>query len=794
MSNGDKKSTDKYQGKVVKTSVRKIDGLATAQGRPLYVADLDKDFLHVKFKWSPHAHAKILSIDTSAAEALEGVKCVLTHENTPKNLHTTAGQGFPEPSPYDTYVFNDKMRYVGDRVAAVAAETREIALKAVDLIKVEYEVLPAIFDPEDALKQDAPIIHDEDGIHTPIPVYYEPKKNHVSHTDFTFGDIDKELEDADHVFDEHFSTHYAQHTPIEPHVCASWYDEEDPSENNRITVRTSTQVPFHARRITAQALGIPEKKLRMIKPNIGGGFGTKQEVLLEMVCVLVTMRTKRPALIEFTRSEEFISGRTRHAYKVWVRGGVKNNGDITAMELKVLSNTGAYGSHGLTVMSNAGSKTLPLYRMNAVGFIGDTAYTNMPVGGAYRGYGATQACYGMEVVIDMMAEAIGEDPAAFRLRNHIQSGETSPVFKALGEGTEGVEQTIDSCELTACINQGKAAIDWDNKVGKPGDGVVKRGLGMATLMQGSSIPKIDMASAYAKMNDDGSFNLHFGATDLGTGADTVLAQIFAEELELPYEDVLVYASDTDMTPFDVGAYASSTTYLSGMAVKKVASQIKQQILGVAAKMMDAQIGECHISDKTVQGPVGESVTYAEVCKFALYAEDQFQIQAGDSHVSDVSPPPFSAQFAEIEIDTETGQLKLLKYVAAVDCGTPINPKLAEGQVEGAVMNGISYALTEQFHFNKNGKMLNDTFDDYRIWSTQDMPEMVTILVESYEESGPFGAKSIAEIGINGALPAVANAIYDAVGVRLHHAPFTAEKILNGLKELEMEKKAQKITI
>jgi CO/xanthine dehydrogenase Mo-binding subunit len=767
--------------------VRKVDSLALAQGKPLYVADLDIKPLIIKIKWSPYAHANIRSIDTSRAEALEGVHHVLTYKNVPRIVHTTAGQGFPEPSPYDSFVFDKKVRYVGDRVAAVAAETQEIAEQALKLIDVDYEILPAVFDSEEALMEGAPIIHDEPEAKAVIPVYYDAKKNHVAHTDFVFGDIEQELLNADFTFERKFSTHYAQHCPIEPHVCMAYYDDQDSSENDRIIVRTSTQVPFHARRIIAQALDIPVKKLRVIKPRIGGGFGTKQEVLLEQIVTLMCIRTRKPCLLEFTRKEEFISSRTRHAYKVWIRSGVMKDGSITAVELKVLSNTGAYGAHGLTVMSNAGSKTLPLYHMNAVGFIGDTAYTNLPVGGAYRGYGATQAAFGMEVLIDEMSEAIEMDPSEFRLKNHIRTGEGSPVFKALGEGTEGVEQTINSCALSECIIQGRKAIGWNEKRGNPGDGIVKRGIGMATLMQGSAIPKIDMASAHAKMNDDGSFNLHVGATDLGTGSDTVLAQIFAEAMEIPMEDVIIYSSDTDMTPFDVGAYASSTTYLSGMAVKKVADKLKKQVVSVAAKMMDASVGELDLENKYVVHPNGEKLSYAEICKFALYSEDQFQIQASDSHVSEESPPPFSAHFAEVEVDTETGRVKVIKYVAAVDCGTAINPALAEGQTEGAVMNGISYALTEEFIFNEAGKMLNPTFDDYRLFSTQDMPELITILVPTYEPSGPFGAKSVAEIGINGPLPAIANAIYDAVGVYIRDAPFTPEKVWRAIQKKLAEK-------
>jgi probable selenate reductase molybdenum-binding subunit len=777
-------STDKlkpFTGKTVNRSERKVDSLALAQGKPLYVADMHKKgMLHVKFLWSPHAHARIKSIDVSKAESLSGVHHILTYKNVPRIIHTTAGQGYPEPSPYDNYLFDNKVRYVGDRVACVAAESIEIAERAVKLINVEYEILPAVFDPEKAMDKDAPIIHDEEEAKVLIPVFYEPKKNHVSHVDFSFGNIEEELERADFVIERKFKTHYAQHCPIEPHVCMAYFDERDSHESDRIIVRTSTQVPFHARRITAYALDVPLKRLRMIKPRIGGGFGTKQEVLLEQVATLLCIRTRRPILIELTRSEEFISSRTRHPQVVWVRCGVMKDGSITALDLKVLSNTGAYGTHGLTVMSNSGSKTLPLYRMNAVGFTGDTVYTNLPVGGAYRGYGATQAAFAMEVIVDELAEAICMDPAEFRLKNHIKSGEGSPVFKALGEGKEGVEQTIQSCALSECIQLGMEEIQWTKKRSKPGVGPIKRGIGMACLMQGSAIPRIDMAAAYAKMNDDGSFNLHVGATDLGTGSDTVLAQIFAEELNIPLNDVIVFSSDTDFTPFDVGAYASSTTYLSGMACKKVADKLKKQILKVAAKMSSEDIGDMDIEDSTVKLPDGDTLSFGEICKFALYSEDQFQIQATASHVSDDSPPPFAAHFAEVEVDTETGKVKVVKYVAAVDCGTAINPKLAEGQTEGAVLNGISYALTEEYIFNKKGKMLNPNFDHYKLYTTLDVPDIKTILVPTYEPTGPFGAKSIAEISINGPLPAIANAIYDAIGVRIREAPLTPEKVLTAI--------------
>ncbi|MFX0113683.1 MAG: xanthine dehydrogenase family protein molybdopterin-binding subunit [Candidatus Hodarchaeota archaeon] len=774
-----------FTGKVVSQSVKKVDSLALAQGKPLFTTDFVKDLkeepLIVKILWSPHAHARIIKIDTSQAESLPGVHCVLTFQNVPRIIHTTAGQGYPEPSPYDSYIFDTKVRYVGDRVAAVAAESLEIAEEALRRIAVEYEILPAILDPEKAREPAAPVIHDELEAKAVVPVFYEPTKNHVAHTDFTFGNIEKELEKSDFIFRRKFKTHYAQHCPLEPHACLAYYDPHDPSKHDRIIVRTTTQVPFHARRIIAQALNIPLKQLRVIKPRIGGGFGGKQEVLLEQIAVLCCMRTRKPCLIEYTRKEEFISSRTRHPSVTWLRGGVKKDGTITAIELRVLLNTGAYGTHGLTVMSNTGSKTLPLYHMNAVAFIGDSVYTNLPVAGAYRGYGATQAAFGLEVLIDEMAEAIGMDPAEFRLKNHIRAGETSPVFKALGEGTEGVEQTIKSCGLRECILQGMEAIEWKEKKGRPGEGVIKRGLGMAALMQGSSIPKIDMASAIAKMNDDGSFNLQVGATDLGTGSDTVLAQIFAEVLGISESDVLVYSSDTDLTPFDKGAYASSTTYLSGLAVKKVAEKIKKQIIEVAARILGVSHDDLTLSEKFATQRNGKKVSFGEICKSSLYQEEQFQIGGIASQLSEASPPPFAAHFVEVEVDTETGQVNVVKYVAAVDCGTAINPKLAEGQSEGALMNGISYALTEEFLFNEKGRMINASFDNYKLFTTLDLAELITILVPTYEPTGPFGAKSVAEISINGPLPAISNAIYDAIGVRLRDPPFTPEKILKALQ-------------
>ncbi|UCG04608.1 MAG: molybdopterin-dependent oxidoreductase [Candidatus Heimdallarchaeota archaeon] len=751
-------------------------------GKPLYTDDMDfKDLVHVKLLTSPHAHAIITDIDTSAAEEYPGVLGILTHKNCSRVLHTTAGQGYPEPSPYDTRLFNKKVKFVGDQVAAVAAETLEIAKEAVKLIKVKYKPLKPIFNWDHAIGNET-VIHDEGDTKYLIPVFYDPAKNHVAHIDAEVGDIDKGIAEADHIVDRTVRNHYGQHCPLEPHISIAYLDEHD-----RLVVRSATQVPFHARRIIAQVLGLPIARVRVIKPRIGGGFGAKQEIITEIIAASFTLQLKRPVKLEYTRKEEFISARTRHPMTTRLKAGVKKDGTITAIDMKVLSNTGAYGTHGLTVLSNTGSKTLPLYHCDNIRFVGDTVYTNLPVAGAYRGYGGTQAALAMEIVMDELARKIDMDPAEFRLINHIKPGETSPIFKALGEGTEGHEQTIDSCGLSDCIKQGADAIGWwsreDHKK-KFNTETKKRGFGLICIMQGSAIPYIDMAGAYAKMNDDGSFNLLVGATDIGTGSDTILAQIFAEVLNLNVgTDVIVFSSDTDITPFDKGAYASSTTYLSGMAVKNLAEKIKKQLLDYAAVLMNLPANELELREKAVFHPkTKKSLSFTEIGTKALYTENQQQIGQVASELARKSPPPFCAHFAEVEVDIETGRVKILRYVAAVDCGTPINPKLVIGQTEGALVNGLGYALSESYHFNAQGRMMNPSFRNYKIMTTIDLPEIKTIIVKTYEPSGPFGAKSIAEPNISGPMPCLSNAIYDAIGIRITEPPYTPDRVLKAIQD------------
>jgi len=762
---------------VIGKNVEKIDALALATGQPVYADDIKlPNTLHIKFLYSPHANAIIEDIDTTEAEKLPGVHMVLTYKNTPQVYHTTAGQGWPEPSPYDTCMFNQHVRFVGDRVAAVAAESEEIALEALKLIKVKYNVLPAVFDPEEAMKEGAPILHEENPQGT-----YDAKRNLVAHIEVKAGDVEKGFKEADVVVEHTFETQFAQHCPIETHATISYLDE-----NGRIVIRSSTQVPFHVRRIVAQVLGIPVSQIRVIKPRIGGGFGSKQEIILEEVCAFVTMKTGRPARAVYTREEEFISSRTRHPMKITVKIGAKKDGRFTAIKMYALSNTGAYGTHGLTVASNTGSKTLPLYnKAPNVEFVADVVYTNLPVPGAYRGYGATQGYACLEQTVDMVAEKLGLDPIAIRKINHIRKGETSPIFEALGEGREGVVQYIESEAVDKLLELGAKEIGFYEKWGKKvRNGSKVRGVGMSLHMQGSGIPKIDMGSATIKLNEDGSVNVLYGGTDIGTGLDTVVAQIVGEVLAIDPKKVIVYPSDTDVTPFDKGAYASSGTFISGSAVYNTALKLRDQILEVAKDMFGEQDSKDYIlKDGFVISPrSGKRVSLSEIAYDTFYVKKQKQIIAVGSFVSESSPPPFAAHFVEIEVDEETGVITPIKYVAAVDCGIVINPELTKGQIIGAIVNGIGYALTEEYKFGENGKVLNPNFMEYRIPSSRDIPEIVPILVETYEPTGPLGAKSVSEININGPIPAIGNALYDALGIRLGSSPYTPDKVLKALKE------------
>jgi putative selenate reductase molybdopterin-binding subunit len=699
---------------------------------------------------------------------------VLTHHDVPRVAYTTAGQGWPEPSPYDAFMLDDKVRFVGDRVAVVAADDPEGAQRACDAIKVDYQVLPALFDPERAMVPGAPVIHDE----TDATGIRDPARNLAAEIRAEVGDVAKGFAEAEQILEQTYRVPYVQQSSIEPHVTITWLDED-----NRLMVRTSTQVPFHVRRIIAPLLGIPIRRIRVIKPRIGGGFGGKQEILIEDLCGMITLRTGRPVRLEYTREEELTAARTRHPQIITVKSGVKD-GRFTAIEMRVLENTGAYGTHALTVMSVTGNRALSLYRCPNLRYEARAVYTNLAVAGAFRGYGCPQGFFALESHVDEVAAARGEDPLEFRRRNHVQEGDDQPIAEVLGEGKEGFKQVIRSCGLPQAIQLGAKAIGWKDRARKKkaGNGPVRRGLGMAIVCQASGIPGVDMGAASIKMNEDGSFNLLMGATDIGTGSDTMFCQIAAESLGVSVDKIIPYSSDTDMTPFDPGAYASSTTYVSGRAVEKASRLVLQQIVEVGSKMLEVKPADTVVHAGKVCAADGRFVTYEQVCLSSLYQKDQFQIMATASHMSYESPPPFAAVFVEVDVDTETGLVRVLRIVEAVDCGQVVNPRMAEGQVEGAALQSLGYALYERMPFDARGRMQFRSFRDYTIATATDAPELTTILVPTHEPTGPFGAKAIAEIPINGPAPAIANAVAHAAGVRIREIPLTPERVLAALEE------------
>jgi putative selenate reductase molybdopterin-binding subunit len=540
-------------------------------------------------------------------------------------------------------------------------------------------------------------------------------------------------------------------------------------------IRTSTQVPHHVRRIVAEVLDIPIARIRVIKPRIGGGFGGKQEILNEEVVGAVTLKTGRPARIEYTREEELFAARVRHPELITFRLGFDNDHLLTAIDLNILEDCGAYGPHALTVMSVTSQKALSMYKAPNIRVNGDGVYTNLPIGGAYRGYGAPQAFFPLESLMDEAAEKLGVDPIELRLKNVFQVGDDVPIAKILGEGREGFPMVLYSTEIAACLNEGRKLSNWDKLKAQKQSGRYRTGIGVAIAGQGSGIPGIDMGAAFIKMNEDASFNLQVGATDLGTGSDTALAQIAAEVLNVGVEKIIVYSSDTDMTPFDTGAYASSTTYISGTAVLKAAETCKAMILVQGKKLL--QVDDAKIVNMDVVAADGQSISYADICMKSFYTEEQVQIMGTASHLSYDSPPPFNATFAEVEVDTLTGTTRVVKVVSVTDAGQIINPKMAEGQVEGAIPQSLGMALTEFMPFDEKGRFLNLDFNSYHIYTAQDMPEMVVRFAKSHEPTGPYGAKAVAEIPINAPAPAVTNAIYNAVGVRIRHLPVQPEELL-----------------
>ena len=765
--------------RVVGKPLPKVDALKLVQGKPAFVADFQQPgMLYAKVLHSPYAHARIKDIDASQAEALPGVHAVLTYKNVPRVVYSTAGQSHPIPGPLDYASFDNKVRYVGDRVAAVAAESPEIAEQALDLIKVDYEVLPPVLDIRTAADEGMPVIHDEEDY---VPFGdSDPTRNIAAKVRIDIGDVDKAAEEAAHVFETEVETQKMKHIPLEPWVCLTYWDSDD-----RLVIMTSTQVPFHVRRILAPVLGLSEGQIRVIKPRIGGAFGNKQEVY-EDVAAHLTIATGHPVLFELTREEQFTYTVTRHPMVVKFRIGVEENGTMTLQDLYALSGTGAYGGHGLTVLGNTGHKTLPLYNTPNIRFYGDTVYTTRPRSGAYRGYGVTQGVVATETLITQAAKALDMDPLEFRLKNIVKPHTENIMSKVWSEGREAKGEMIETNALHEAATQGAAALGWHQKYGNPewhtvpGKPHLKRGIGVAFLMQGSGIPNLDMGAASIKMNDDGSFNLLMGATDLGTGSDTVLGQIAAEILGCSLDDLIITSSDTDMTPFDVGAYASSTTYISGGAVARAAEQVAEAIKAVAADMFGVDPEELTLHDNAAWTASGHSVSLRDIAMQALHRHNQHQIMGQASFISPVSPPPFAAQFAEVTVDTETGQVTADRLLIALDSGQIINPLTASGQSEGGMLQALGYGLTEELIYDDEGRTVNTSFDDYRVLRADEAPPMETIFVETFEPSHPVGAKSVAEIVVNGVAPALLNAVYDATGVMLKQVPITPERVWRAL--------------
>jgi putative selenate reductase molybdopterin-binding subunit len=777
---------------VVGKPVPKVDAVKLAMGKPAFTMDIEmRGMLVAKVLRSPHAHARIRAIDASKARALPGVAAVLTWRDIPRVVYSTAGQSDPIPGPLDSFSLDRKVRFVGDRVAFLAAEDEDTARRALELIEVDYEPLPAILEPEAALASDAVRIHDE-------PEYVnfdasDPGRNLAAEIRIDIGDVDQGFAEADLIVEGEYSSPKVQQASIEPHAVVTYWDEDD-----RLVIRTSTQVPFHVRRQLAPVLGLPVKRIRVIKPRIGGGFGGKQEVLIEDVAAHLTIATGRPVRYEYTRDEEFTAGRSRHPMSIRMRTGVKQDGTITANEMVALSDTGAYGCHGLTVTGNTGHKAMALYVGDGeyretpnIRFYAHVVYTNSMPSGAYRGYGVPQGFWAVERHMEKVARRLGMDPIAFRLKNAVRAGEMHPFSTAWSEGREPRPEVINTCGLEDCAREAARAIRWGEKFGNPswhgvpGQTHLRRGIGVALVMQGTAIPYLDMGGASIKINDDGSFNLLVGATDLGTGSDTVLAQQAAEVLGAPVEDIIVYSSDTDFTPFDKGAYASSTTYISGAAVVKAAREVAAQIRERAAAMLGSEArevreGEIQLADGRAWAPDGRSVTLEEVARDALHHEDQQQIMAVGSHMSPVSPPPFAAQFAQVLVDVETGQVTVERLVMAVDGGVIVNPLTASGQIEGGMTQALGYAVSEELCYDTQGRPREHDFSDYHIFGAHEMPQLETIFVETIEPSHPFGVKAVAEIPLDGVGPAVANAVYDACGAEVDAAPVTPERVLRAL--------------
>ena len=762
--------------KYVNKPVPKTDAMSLVTGKPVYTDDLaPSDCLIVKILRSPHANAWVEEIKTDAAKKIEGIACVLTYEDVSHKRFTLAGQTAPEISPWDRYIIDKHVRFVGDPVAIVAGETEEAVDKALKRIKVKYRVEEAVLDIHTA-KDNPILVHPEDDWYMPIPAGGDNKRNLCSSNVEEVGDVDAMLEKCAYTVDQVYHTKANQQTMMETFRTYCYMDHFQ-----RLTVVSSTQIPFHIRRIVGNALNIPSSKVRVIKPRIGGGFGAKQSSVSEVFPALVTWVTGRPSKIIFSRKESMIASSPRHEMEVHIRMGADENGIVKAIDLYTLSNTGAYGEHGPTTVGLSGHKSIALYRhTEAYRFAYDVVYTNMQAAGAYRGYGATQGIFAVESAADELAHKMGMDPVKFRELNMPMEGEALPGYPDV--------PINGSCTMDKCLARAKEMIGWDEKYPfrDMGNGKV-RGVGIAMAMQGSSIAGIDVGGADIKLNEDGSYTLALGCSDMGTGCDTILAQMAADCLDTDMKNIVVFSVDTDISPYDSGSYASSTTYATGNAVIQACGELRKRIHAFGAQMLGVSAEDSDFDGEKVRIEDGKEVTLQQIAGKATCGVCS-ELQVVKEYSSPISPPPFMVGAAEVEVDKETGQIDVIDYVGVIDCGTPINPNLARVQAEGGIGQGIGMVLYEDVQYTDKGKIRNNSFMQYKIPNRMDIPKVRIEFESSYEKTGPFGAKSIGELVIDTPCPAIANAVYNATGVRVRELPITPEKVAMGILAREAGEK------
>lgn len=755
---------------VIGNSVNRLDAVAKVTGKAKYSEDFtERDMLVGKVLRSQYAHAIIKKINTEKAKGLEGVKAVITYDDVSKIKFPTAGHPWSlDPAHRDVadrLILTNKARFVGDAIAAVIAVDELIAQRALELLEVEYEVLPAVFDAKEAILPGAPIIHDE------------RPNNIISSFGANIGDIDEEIKNADFVFNGEYETSAVQHCHMENQSAYAYKDE-----NDRIVIVTSTQIPHIVRRVVGQALGLPWGRVRVIKPYIGGGFGNKQDVTIEPLTAAMSLAVNgQPVRLTLTREEVFVDTRTRHAMLFNITTAVSKDGYLKGIYMSNLVNNGAYASHGHSIAMSAASKFRPLYNFSSVKVDPKTIYTNLPVAGAMRGYGIPQVCFALESHLDDIANKLNIDPIEFREKNFISVGHIDPLSNLV----------VRSFGLRECVKKGKELIKWDEKKEKykKNNTDKRKGIGMAcfSYFSGTHPVALELAGARIVMNQDGSCQLQIGATEIGQGSDTVFCQMAAEVIGIPVEMIYVVSmQDTDITPYDSGAYASRQTYVTGAAVKKAATEVRNKVLKIASKKTGLAPDELDI----INGKIIERRLNQFICNIEDISMEAFYNRIDAEPItSDVSENvrmnaiAYGVTFAEVEVDMVTGKIEVLEIYNVHDSGTIINPKLAEGQVHGGVSMSLGYALSEKMIFDKKtGRLLNNNLLDYKLQTILDTPDIGVAFVETYDPGASFGQKSLGENPAISPAPAIRNAVLDATGVAFNKLPMNPQAVFEKFKE------------